>query len=495
MAYAAGGREAAEGARRSGEARAWLVRHKVKGQARLDRWLSDGYASIGWRELGPEALTATREELTALTQKIFADDSPGRLRASVGNVYRFLHQVRAGDLVVTTDGDAIYIGVFTSAAEYAPDDDESYWRGVEWLNAAEPASRRNLSESAYSKLRTLLTVSDVSGDAAEFAELAGIDVDVAEETAAPLPPKRVAVAHLPDADSELAESLLLPEPWLQDVIELLRSKRQLILYGPPGTGKTFIAQRLADHLTQLGGTYTLVQFHPSYAYEDFFEGFRPRASGSAGGISFELVPGPLRRIAEQAADDLENPYILLIDEINRANLAKVFGELYFLLEYRERSMALQYSPEDEFALPKNLYFIGTMNTADRSIARIDAAMRRRFMFMPLFPEQFPIDQLLDRWLAREGRGREAGELLTELNRRIDDPDATVGPSYLMTGDVDREGGLDRIWHHAILPLLEEHFLGSGIDVRERFGLPALRLALSAAPEIDIEDVDQPAGPA
>ncbi|MEV4895208.1 hypothetical protein AB0K48_38105, partial [Nonomuraea sp. NPDC055795] len=166
-------------------------------------------------------------------------------------------------------------------------------------------------------------------------------------------------------------------------------------------------------------------------------------------------------------------------EINRANLAKVFGELYFLLEYRNKSVRLTYSGDD-FALPSNLFVIGTMNTADRSIALVDAAMRRRFSFVELSPRTEPTGGLLRRWLAREERDAELADLLDELNRRITDPDFLVGPSYLMKRGVYRDGGLERTWRTKILPLLEEHHYGEGVNVEQRYGLKALRAAIESS---------------
>lgn len=161
----------------------------------------------------------------------------------------------------------------------------------------------------------------------------------------------------------LADQLLIGEEELGEIADLLDAKHQVVFYGPPGTGKTFVAKKLAVALAGDPDRVRLVQFHPSYAYEDFVEGYRPRLiNGSPG---FELVPGPLRRMAAAAALAPSQPHFLVIDEMNRGNVTKVLGELYFLLEYRDETVELQYSPEP-FNLPENLFIIGTMNTADRS---------------------------------------------------------------------------------------------------------------------------------
>ena len=199
---------------------------------------------------------------------------------------------------------------------------------------------------------------------------------------------------LPDATDELASQLNVDRAWLQECIDLLRDRPQLIFYGPPGTGKTYIAQHLAAHLA--GDNVRLVQFHPAYSYEDFFEGYRPLEEGG-----FKLKPGPLRKTVDAARESPSTPYFLIIDEINRGNLAKIFGELYFLLEYRSQNVDLLYATDDDigFTLPENVFVIGTMNTADRSIALVDAAMRRRFAFVPLHPSEPPTSGVLRRWLA------------------------------------------------------------------------------------------------
>jgi 5-methylcytosine-specific restriction protein B len=287
-------------------------------------------------------------------------------------------------------------------------------------------------------------------------------------------------AELAPITPELAEELLVHDQgWLRDVADLLADKRQIVFYGPPGTGKTYLAHKLALNLAGGEQTVRLVQFHPSYTYEDFFEGYRPKPA-AGGQLVFDLQPGPLRTLADNAIENPQSAYILVIDELNRANLAKVFGELYFLLEYRDQSIGLQYSPDDRFSLPRNLYFIGAMNTADRSIALVDTAMRRRFAFVEMHPRQEPVAGLLRRWLAKHGYGDQPARLLEALNERLDDRQYAIGPSYLMSPTVHtRPDGLERVWRTEIMPLLEELHYGESVDLAAMYGLPALRRRLAA----------------
>ncbi|WP_146243965.1 AAA family ATPase [Curtobacterium sp. MCBD17_013] len=287
-------------------------------------------------------------------------------------------------------------------------------------------------------------------------------------------PDRVA---FPSATSALANTLYIPVPWLQETLDLLERRKQVIFYGPPGTGKTFLAQALAAHVTSgSDGDATIVQFHPTYSYEDFFEGFRPVASDEAGNLKFTLRKGPLRRLADAAADNPESNFFLVIDEINRGNIAKVFGELYFLLEYRDSEISLLYSDEP-FTLPSNIFVIGTMNTADRSIAMLDAAMRRRFAFVELHPDRIPVKDVLPSWVAAQGLQDDRADLLDRLNGAIIEHDAKVGPSFLMR-DLD-DAGVAAVWRYEILPLLAEYHYGEGIDLDARYGLAALRKQASA----------------
>ena len=274
----------------------------------------------------------------------------------------------------------------------------------------------------------------------------------------------------------LARELLLTEPadFLHRIEKLLADKPQVIFQGPPGTGKTFVAQALAQHIAGSDGSVTLVQMHPSYAYEDFVRGIRPTLrDGQAG---FELRDGPLLQAAERARARPDAKHFLIIDEINRGNVAKVFGELYFLLEYRDREIRLQYQHDGEtdFLLPPNLYFIGTMNTADRSIALVDLALRRRFYFVEFHPDAEPIKGLLRRWLTE--KAPEMGwvaEVVDRANEHLSkDRHAAIGPSYFMKDDLD-DDAVERIWTHSVVPYVEECLFGQH-DRLSDFDLAALR---------------------
>lgn len=278
--------------------------------------------------------------------------------------------------------------------------------------------------------------------------------------------------HVPESSlAVLADELHLTEEFLAESVELLEDKGQVVFYGPPGTGKTFVARKLAGHVARGGGVVEKVQFHPSYAYEDFIEGYRPRLS-DGGQVTYEVVDGPLKLIAAQATERPDVTHVLLIDELNRGNVAKILGELLFLLEYRDEEIRLQYS-ETPFSLPTNLKIIATMNTADRSIALVDTALRRRFHFVPFFPDTPPIDGVLRRWLIDQ-----APELLwvadvvDRANAELTDRNLAIGPSHFLRPGLT-EKAVERAWRYSVLPFLEEHFYGDP-TVLERFALHRLR---------------------
>jgi 5-methylcytosine-specific restriction endonuclease McrBC GTP-binding regulatory subunit McrB len=249
-----------------------------------------------------------------------------------------------------------------------------------------------------------------------------------------------------------------------------------------------VARRLANTIAGPANV-RLVQFHPSYAYEDFVEGYRPQSID--GEAIFALVSGPLKTVAQDAAAAPDETFVLIIDEINRGNVAKVFGELYFLLEYRNDAIQLQYSTA-EFRLPPNLLVIGTMNTADRSIALLDAALRRRFFFVPFFPDRPPIEGLLRRWLNRHSPGMSwVADVVDRANALLDDRNAGIGPSHFIRSDLSEEW-VRRIWEHAVIPYIEEQLFGEE-DRLAQFDLDRLRRpGEQASLEASLETTDTPA---
>ena len=290
----------------------------------------------------------------------------------------------------------------------------------------------------------------------------------------PDPPEPIPDDPAPETVSlqVLADELMFPVKFLERVEKLLEDKRQVIFQGPPGTGKTYTAKKLAACLAGSEERVRLVQFHPSYAYEDFVQGYRPKLINGQPG--FELKDGPLREMAEMARQHPDQKHFLVIDEINRGNLAKVFGELYFLLEYRGEEMRLQYSESGEtFAMPRNLYIIGTMNTADRSIALVDLALRRRFYFVEFHPDEWPVEGLLHRWLEANNSDMEwAADIVDRANKLLADREAAIGPSYLMKDSLD-EDMAQLIWEHNVLPYVEEHLYGQTDRLKE-FDFDSLR---------------------
>ena len=255
----------------------------------------------------------------------------------------------------------------------------------------------------------------------------------------------------------LAEQTLWTQAELEELLEALdplTGKGQVILAGPPGTGKTWVAERVARYLTQDVPLHRrLVQFHPSYGYEEFVEGIRPVAS--EGGIVFAVVKGTVLEMAE-AIEDQSDVHVLIIDELNRANMPRVFGELLYLLEYRDDTITLQYS--DSFSLPANLRVIATMNTADRSVRSIDVALRRRFEVF-----ECPADAvILRRFYERPENATSVADLIEgfeKLNAGLTaelDRHHTIGQSFFMASRFDRDR-LERTWRRQIVPLIEDYF--------------------------------------
>ncbi len=249
----------------------------------------------------------------------------------------------------------------------------------------------------------------------------------------------------------------IEEKTLENWLKAIERKKQAIFYGPPGTGKTYVAQKLAKYLVSDSyGFVDIVQFHPAYTYEDFVQGIRPQRID--GELDYPLVNGRFLDFCEEAYRS-QDICVLIIDEINRANVARVFGELMYLLEYRDEKMPL--AAGEEFSIPANVRIIGTMNTADRSIALVDHALRRRFAFIPLYPNY----EILRRRHSDTGFPvKELIQTLTNLNKEISNPHNEVGISYFLRDDLSDQ--IDSIWQLEIEPYLEEYFFNQPSKVEQ-----------------------------
>jgi hypothetical protein len=370
-------------------------------------------------------------------------------------VYNFVSVMRPGDIVLAAKRTSILgLGRVTGDYYFEPSSHFPRRRSVEWLSTEEWALPSQAELKGNPSVREVKQHENV---AQVRKRIAGTGTNEGSNASKTL--------------DDLADELLLEKPFLEKVVGLLRDKGQIIFYGPPGTGKTFVARKLIEHLAPETNRREVVQFHPSYSYEDFVQGYRPVVR-SDGALNYDLKPGPFMRLATRAKTR-PGEHVLLVDEINRGNLPKILGELLYLLEYREDEVALMYSEGDaRFSLPEDLLIVGTMNTADRSIALIDAALRRRFHFVPFFPDEWPLRGLLLRWLERHrpemvGFARIVDGLNALLRERFG-PHLQVGPSHFMKKDLD-EAVLRRVWDYDVMPFLEDQLFGQEEEL-ERFRL-------------------------
>lgn len=273
-------------------------------------------------------------------------------------------------------------------------------------------------------------------------------------------PTHVTLKEQRDPSTVIKEKkVLYNSPTIQKIIELLEKNPNLILYGPPGTGKTFYINKLKEYFDYS----EIITFHQSYSYEQFIEGITAKVEEHTGQLKYEIEEGIFKSISNIARKNSEKKIVLFIDEINRGNISKVFGELITLIEQSKResgteetSVKLPYSKE-LFNVPRNLYIIGTMNTSDRSVALIDIALRRRFSFFEIIPDFTLFEEADDKIKVTIN----AIKNINNFIRKTIDKEHIIGNSYFISLLHKAENELNEqikyIWLYQILPLLQEYY--------------------------------------
>lgn len=268
--------------------------------------------------------------------------------------------------------------------------------------------------------------------------------------------------------TDALKDLFVNESSYNNILNILKRKKNIILQGPPGVGKTFVAKRIAYSFLGFkdDSKVETIQFHQSYSYEDFIQGYRPNSDGK-----FDLINGIFFNFCKKAQRDENNNYFFIIDEINRGNLSKIFGELMMLIEHDKRgeefSIPLTYSSSsiERFSIPSNLHIIGTMNTADRSLALVDYALRRRFSFIdlnPVFDDKFQ-NYLHDQGVTKSF-AKEISEKLTRLNNKITMDNKNLGKGYCIGHSYfcSFDSASEKEWYKTVIkteiePLLKEYW--------------------------------------
>ena len=410
---------------------------------------SDDIMAIGWGEIGDPSTAESKSDIAQRLKDEFGGSSSQSNSALA--LWQFVHDMKPGDIVYAKEGQSKLVGrgVVTSDASYDDERTDEYKnvRSVEWTHKG---------SWDYDGRMATKTLTDITRYTEMVAEIESLFADGEAPLDCEVPEAR------PYTEEDFLSEVYLSEPAYQRLVSLLRHKKNVILQGAPGVGKTFMAKRLAYSMMGVrdASRVELVQFHQSYSYEDFIMGYRPTESG------FELKTGAFYDFCRRAEDDDENDYFFIIDEINRGNLSKIFGELFMLIEPDKRgaSMRLLYSDE-RFSVPANVYLIGTMNTADRSLALMDFALRRRFAFFELGPG---FDSAGFRAYQESLNSSSFDSLIAcvqQLNEAIADDD-TLGEGYrighsffcgLQPGEgVDAER-LRSIVEYEIVPLLREYW--------------------------------------
>lgn len=426
------------------------------GAIKWNDFYEKGVIGIGWNKLGDLRQYKTKRAIND-AMKMYINPNSSNKNATHAT-WQFSGEMKPGDVVFVKKGKHQLIGRGIITSEYyydeSIDDDYANFRNINWTHIGE------WEHPGHAAVKTLTDITSYTDYVDKIRTLF-------DENTEELDVEEPAIVY-PSFSRELyLEQVFMSEDEYDTLVGLLRRKKNIILQGAPGVGKTFAAKRLA--YSMMGekdqSRVMMIQFHQSYSYEDLIEGFRPNESG------FDIKKGPLYNFCKEAEKDLENEYFFIIDEINRGNISKIFGELFMLIENDKRGNALKLLYTDEkFSVPENVYFIGMMNTADRSLALLDYALRRRFAFYEMKPGFSSDGFNLYKASKNSLSFNKLIECVEHLNEVIKEDDSlgegfVIGHSFFCDLDEINNQVLSHIIDFELVPLLKEYWFDEPEKVR------------------------------
>jgi len=424
--------------------------------SKWDEFYAKGIIAIGWGEIGDLSVFDSKDDMKKKMKEMF--DPSLSYKNAAHATWQFANEMKPGDIVFAKKGLHTIIGRGVVKSEYQfwdeLDKEYKHVHVIEWTHNGE------WEHPGQAVMKALTKITSYTDYVEKLNTI--FDVDMEEDA------EEKDMEYPSYTKDDFLDEVFMNESRYDVLVNLLKNKKNIILQGAPGVGKTFAAKRLAYSMMGVKdpGRVMMVQFHQSYSYEDFIEGFRPAKSG------FELKKGPFYNFCKKAEIDSDNDYFFIIDEINRGNLSKIFGELFMLIEGDKRGVSLQllYS-DDKFSVPANVHIIGMMNTADRSLAMMDYALRRRFAFFE-FPPAFDTDGFIK---YRQSKNNEKFDKLInrigKLNQTIEDDETLgrgfkIGHSYFCTDSEIDDMWLESVITYEIIPLLSEYWFDEPAKVRD-----------------------------